>query len=49
MAPLKQQFQAALNFTPIHESGKQELQEKVAPPRSAWKNFLRTHEDSLAV
>jgi uncharacterized protein len=49
MAPLEQNVQAALNFTPISESGKQRLQEKVAPSRAAWKNFLRTHEDSSAV
>jgi hypothetical protein len=49
MAPLEQNVQAALNFTPISESGKQKLQEKVAPSRSAWENFLRTHEDSSSV
>jgi aryl-alcohol dehydrogenase-like predicted oxidoreductase len=49
LAPLEQNVQAALNFTPISESGKQKLQEKVAPSRSAWQNFLRTHEDSVMV
>jgi uncharacterized protein len=49
MARLEENVQAALNFTPISESGKQKLQEKVAPSRSAWENFLRTHEDSVAV
>lgn len=49
MAPLEQNVQAALNFTPISESGKQRLQDKVAPSRSAWENFLRTHEDSVTV
>ena len=49
MAPLEQNVQAALNFAPISESGKQRLQEKVAPSRSAWENFLRGHEDSVAV
>jgi hypothetical protein len=49
LAPLEQNVQAALNFTPISESGKQKLQEKVAPSRSAWENFLRTHEDSVVV
>ena len=49
MATLEQNVQAALNFTPISEGGKQKLQEKVAPSRSAWKNFLETHEDSVAV
>jgi aryl-alcohol dehydrogenase-like predicted oxidoreductase len=49
MARLEENAQAALNFTPISESGKQKLQEKVAPSRSAWENFLRTHEDSVAV
>jgi aryl-alcohol dehydrogenase-like predicted oxidoreductase len=46
-APLEQNVQAALNFTPISESAKQKLQERVAPSRSAWENFLRTHEDSM--
>jgi uncharacterized protein len=49
MARLEENVQAALNFTPISESGRQRLQEKVAPSRSAWENFLRTHEDSVAV
>ena len=49
MAPLEQNVQAAMNFTPISESGKQKLQEKVAPSRSAWENFLRSHEDSVTV
>jgi uncharacterized protein len=49
MARLEENVQAALNFTPISESGKQRLQEKFAPSRSAWENFLRTHEDSVAV
>jgi len=49
LAPLEQNVQAALNFTPISESGKQKLQEKVAPSRSAWENFLRTHEDTVTV
>ena len=48
-ARLEENVQAALDFTPISESGKQRLQEKVAPSRSAWENFLRTHEDSVAV
>jgi aryl-alcohol dehydrogenase-like predicted oxidoreductase len=49
MAPLEQNVQAALNFTPISESSKQKLQEKVAPSRSAWQNFLQSHEDSVTV
>jgi len=49
LAPLEQNVQAALNFTPISDSGKQKLQEKVAPSRSAWENFLRSHEDSVTV
>ena len=49
MAPLEQNVQAALNFTPISESGKQRLQEKVAPSRAAWLDFLETHEDSARV
>ena len=46
MAALEQNIQAALNFTPMSESAKQQVREKVAPSRSAWENFLRTHEDS---
>jgi hypothetical protein len=38
-----------MNFTPISESAKQKLQEKVVPSRSAWQKFLRTHEDTAAV
>jgi hypothetical protein len=49
MARLEENVQAALAFTPISETGKQKLQEKVAPSRSAWQNFLRTHDDSVAV
>jgi uncharacterized protein len=49
MARLEENVQAALNFTPISENEKQKLQEKVAPSRSAWQHFLRTHEDSAAV
>jgi aryl-alcohol dehydrogenase-like predicted oxidoreductase len=49
LAPLEQNVQAAMNFTPISESAKQKLQEKVAPSRSAWQKFLRTHEDTVAV
>src|SRR5258706_1406184 len=48
VAPLDQNVQAALNFTPIGESDKQKLQNKVAPSRAAWENYLRTHEDSIA-
>jgi aryl-alcohol dehydrogenase-like predicted oxidoreductase len=46
LAPLEQNVQAALNFRPIGESAKRKLQEKVAPSRSAWENFLRMHEDT---
>lgn len=49
MAPLEQNVQAAVNFTPMSESGKQKLQEKVAPSRSAWQRFLQSHDDSVAV
>lgn len=49
LAPLEQNVQAALSFTPISETGKQKLQENLAPSRSAWENFLRTHEDSVAL
>lgn len=47
MAPLEQNVQAALAFAPMNESQKQRLQEKVSPSRSAWENFLRSHEDSV--
>jgi uncharacterized protein len=47
LAPLEQNVQAALNFAPIGENEKRRLEEKVAPSRSAWENFLRTHEDSV--
>ena len=47
IAPLEQNIQAALNFTPISESGKHKLQEKVAPSRSAWQDYLRDHQDTL--
>jgi uncharacterized protein len=49
MAALEQNVQAALAFTPMSESGKAKLQDKVAPSRSAWDKFLLTHEDSVAV
>jgi aryl-alcohol dehydrogenase-like predicted oxidoreductase len=49
MARLEENVQAALDFTPISEAGKQKLQEKFAPSRSAWQNFLRDHEDSITV
>ena len=48
-APLEQNVQAAINFTPLSENGKQKLQEKVAPSRSAWEKFLQTHEDAVTV
>src|SRR5512135_1674377 len=47
LSPLEQNVQAAMNFTPISDRVKQKLQDKVAPSRSAWENFLRTHEDSV--
>ena len=46
---LEETIQAAMNFTPISNSAKQRLQEKVAPSRSAWEKFLREHEDSATV
>ena len=49
MERLEENVQAALNFTPMSESGKQKLQEKVAPSRSAWQYFLQSHDDSVAV
>jgi aryl-alcohol dehydrogenase-like predicted oxidoreductase len=49
MAPLEQNVQAALRFTPISESGKDKLKEKVAPSRAAWQHFLQSHDDSLPV
>jgi len=47
MAALEQNIQTALNFTPISESGKQKLQEKVTPSRAAWQQFLLSHDDSV--
>ena len=49
MARLEENVQAAIHFTPMSESGKQKLQERVAPSRSAWENFLRSHVDSVTV
>jgi aryl-alcohol dehydrogenase-like predicted oxidoreductase len=49
MAPLEENVRAALNFTPISDSGKQKLQEKVNPSRSAWQKFLQSHDDSVPV
>ena len=49
MTPLEQNIQAALSFAPMSESGKQRLQEKVAPSRSAWQNFLQLHDDVVTV
>ena len=49
IARLEENVQAATHFTPMSESGKQKLQERVAPSRSAWENFLRSHVDSVTV
>ena len=49
MAPLEQNVQAALNFTPISDNRKEKLKAKVAPSRAAWENFLRTHDDTATV
>jgi len=49
MAPLEQNIQAALTFTPISGSEKERVKDKVAPSRSAWEQFLRTHDDSAIV
>src|SRR4029450_7581670 len=49
IARLEENVQAAMYFTPMSESGKQKLQERVAPSPSAWENFLRSHVDSVAV
>src|SRR5262245_12704411 len=49
IARLEENVQAAMHFTPMSESGKQKLQERVAPSRSAWENFLRSHVDSVTV
>jgi len=49
MAHLEQNVQATLNFSPISDSRKQKLQEKVAPSRAAWQRFLQSHGDSLPV
>jgi len=49
VVPLEQNVQTALAFTPMNESGRQRLQEKVAPSRSAWQQLLQSHDDSLPV
>jgi uncharacterized protein len=49
MVALEQNVQAVLNFTPMSESGKKRLQEKVAPSRSAWEQFLQSHDDAVPV
>ncbi len=49
LAPLEENIQAAMNFTPISDAAKQRLQQKVAPSRSAWERFLREHEDSATI
>ena len=49
MALLEQNIQAALSFTPASESDKQRLRKKIAPSRSAWENFLRTHRNGTVV
>ena len=49
LAPLEDNIQAAMSFTPLGENEKRKLQEKVAPSRSAWESFLRMHQDSWAV
>jgi aryl-alcohol dehydrogenase-like predicted oxidoreductase len=49
MAPLEQNVQAALAFTPMSQSERQRLQEKVSPSRSAWEQFLQSHEDGAPV
>ena len=47
--PLEENVQVARSFTPMNESGKQKLREKVAPSRSAWQRFLQSHDDSFPV
>jgi aryl-alcohol dehydrogenase-like predicted oxidoreductase len=49
MAPLEENVEAARDFTPMSESGRQRLREKVFPSRSAWQQFLRSHEDAVPV
>jgi aryl-alcohol dehydrogenase-like predicted oxidoreductase len=49
VARLEENAQAARNFTPMGESAKQKLHEKVAPLRSAWQNFLQSHDDAVPV
>jgi uncharacterized protein len=49
MTALEQNVQAALNFAPMSESGKRNLQDKIAPSRSAWQHFLCSHDDSVAL
>jgi aryl-alcohol dehydrogenase-like predicted oxidoreductase len=47
LARLEENVRVAVAFTPINDSGKKKLQQKVAPSRSAWENFLRDHDDSV--
>jgi aryl-alcohol dehydrogenase-like predicted oxidoreductase len=47
LEPLEQDIQAALAFAPMADADREKLKQKVAPSRSAWENFLRTHQDSV--
>ena len=47
MGPLEQNAQVALTFSPMSESEKQRLQEKLALSRAAWRHFLESHDDLI--
>jgi uncharacterized protein len=49
ISDLEQNIQTALNFTPLSDTDKKKLQEKVTPSRLSWQNFLRSHDDGIAV
>ncbi|HSB73440.1 MAG TPA: aldo/keto reductase [Candidatus Methylomirabilis sp.] len=47
MARLEENVSAARTFAAMGESEKQKLREQVAPSRSAWRRYLRAHDDSI--
>ncbi len=48
-ARLEENVEVARTFVPMSASEKQKLQEKVTPSRTAWHQFLQSHDDSLPV
>lgn len=47
MARLEENVSAARAFVAMSENERQKLRDQVAPSRSAWQRFLRSHDDSL--